>query len=336
MKPSVKPLLAKAVRRGQGDVVASQYLQIVDELRLRDLQFICEIASSHSLTQAAERFHLTQPAASRLLGQIEKGLQVSLFERHRTRGMLLTPAGVLAVGRSNTVLADMQTLASELISLKAGVKGELRLGSIFFLSAQLLRDVIVELVSAPSELRLSVREGDSPALIELIKQEALDIAIVRCSPLHAGDGMYQQPLFQQRACLVTHPASTIATYKSMSIEQLRNHTWVLPPSGSPTRVAFDDAFLKQHLPAPRPVLETASSKVIHSVVSAVPGMVAVVPSEVGRDLVDMGGVVNVPLPFPLDLPPIGLICLRRHLHEPAINRARATLTRLVARGIALD
>lgn len=315
--------------------LASRYLQNIEEWRLRDLQFLCEIAATQSLTKAAQRFHLSQPAASRLLSQIERGLGTTLFERSRSKGMLPTPSGVLAVGRAHGVLADMHTLAGELIALKAGARGELRLGTVFFISAQLVRDLIVDLVAAPGGLRVSVREADTVALVDLLKAQALDVAIARCSPGTTGEEVYQQPLFRQQACLVAHPQSAIAIQRTIHAENLRAHTWILPPAGSPTRLALEAAFLKQQLPAPQPVLETASSKVIHAVVATVVDMVAVVPAEIGRDIAKLGGVVNLPLPFALDVPPIGFMCLRRRLSEPAVNRARAALAKIAASGIYL-
>lgn len=317
------------------DRAAHQYVLMVDELRLRDLQFICEISATKSLSRSAERFGMTQPAASRLLSQLEQRLDTRLFERNKSEGMIPTTPGTLVVGRAFTVLADMLNLASELVAFKSGVKGQLRLGTIFFVSASLQRELMLELMSPPSELRVSVKEGDSPDLVELLHREMIDAALARC-PVPDKEGvLFQQPLFQQTACVIVHPGAARGAQSTISQESLRSYAWILPPEGSPTRLAFDAAMMRQGLRGPSPVIETASSKIIHAMTSSTKGFAALVPAEIGADLAAMGGVVTRALPFSLDMPSIGFLCLRRHLHEPVVSRCRASVARIVARGLGM-
>lgn len=324
------------MRKSSADSPAAQFLEMVETLRLRDLQFLCEIANTKSLSQAAGRFDMTQPSASRLLGQLEKSFHAHLFDRDRQKGMTPTTAGEMAIARGRAILADMQSLAGELVSLRTGARGQLRLGVIPFLSSTLLRDLIAELVSAPSELSVSVVEAASTELVAKLRDESLDVAIARCSLKGSTEDLKQIPLFQQRPCLVVHRDNTLLVGGRIAASQLQGCSWILPPRHTPTRTAFDEVFTKEKLLPPQATVETASFKVILSLVSAVPGMVALVPAEVGSDLSRLGAVKTLAFPFTFDLPPIGFICLKRHVTRPVNAKVRAVVQGLAARGMPLD
>ena len=146
----------------------------------------------------------------------------------------------------------------------------------------------------------------------------------------------QIPLFRQRACLVAHPTNSLCDKRRISASDLRNNIWVLPPRNSPTRIAMEDAFIRQGLSPPPGTVGTASSRLIYSLVSSQSNMLALTPAEIGRELETLGGVRNVPLPIELDLPWVGLIYLRRHKENPIVVRVRETLLALVSRGVPLD
>lgn len=318
------------------DPAEAQFTDMVRNLRFRDLQFLHEIATTHSLSEAASRTGMTQPAASRLLSGIEKSLRSHLFERHRQRGMTLTAAGSLAIAYAKAVLADLQTLADDLSSLRTGRKGELRIGSIPFVSSVLVHDMVLSLVSGPFSLTVSLNEAETPHLVDLVRSENLDAAIARCSAKTQAEDLVQIPLFRQRACLVAHPTNPLCDERRISASDLRNNIWVLPPRNSPTRVAMEEAFLRQGLSPPPGTVETASSKLIYSLVSSQSNMLALTPAEIGRELETLGGVRSIPLPIDLNLPWVGLIYLRRHKDSPIVIRVRETLLAFVARGVPLD
>jgi LysR family transcriptional regulator, regulator for genes of the gallate degradation pathway len=69
----------------------------------RHLQAFCAVAESHSVSLAAQRVYLSQPAVSQAIANVESALQAPLFERH-SRGMSLTPAGRLFHDRARRAL----------------------------------------------------------------------------------------------------------------------------------------------------------------------------------------------------------------------------------------
>jgi DNA-binding transcriptional LysR family regulator len=96
-------------------------------VELRHLRYFVAIAEEGSFTRAAERLWVAQPGLSTQIRRLEAELGVKLFERH-PRGIELTEAGHLFLGRARTALAAAEAAAATGRDLETGVVGSLRLG----------------------------------------------------------------------------------------------------------------------------------------------------------------------------------------------------------------
>ena len=94
-------------------------------LQLRHYRLVRAIADHGQLSQAAGRLALSQPAASRLLSEIERSLGAPLFERH-PKGMRPTPTGEVMARRAAAILAEIDGTARELSAFRAGSAGSVR------------------------------------------------------------------------------------------------------------------------------------------------------------------------------------------------------------------
>src|SRR3954452_6462946 len=106
-------------------------------MELRHLRYFVAIAEEQSFTRAAERLWVAQPGLSTQIRRLEEELGAKLFERH-TRGVDLTDAGRVFLGRARTALAaadDAQATGSD---LKSGLVGTIRLGLATGARAQLV------------------------------------------------------------------------------------------------------------------------------------------------------------------------------------------------------
>jgi DNA-binding transcriptional LysR family regulator len=97
-------------------------------MELTHLRMFVTVADLQHLTQAAERLHVSQPAASAHIKALEEALGVSLFER-RVGGLALTNAGRELVEYARDVLAASATLRSKAREIAQEVRGRFRLGA---------------------------------------------------------------------------------------------------------------------------------------------------------------------------------------------------------------
>ena len=95
-------------------------------LEVRHLSLVNEIASTGSVTRAAERLHLTQSALSHQLRDIESRLGIQLFLRLGKK-MVLTPPGERVLGAAKRVLDEIGRTEEDLKLMSQNGKGVLRL-----------------------------------------------------------------------------------------------------------------------------------------------------------------------------------------------------------------
>ncbi len=98
-----------------------------NQIDLKRLRYILEVARAESITTAAETLSLTQPALTRAIADVEAVLKSQLFHR-RPRGVQLTTAGQRFASRARRLVSDMDDLVADMRESSNRLTGRLRLG----------------------------------------------------------------------------------------------------------------------------------------------------------------------------------------------------------------
>ena len=98
-----------------------------NRLKLRQLNLLAAIGELGSLHKAADKIGVSQPAATRLLHELEALFCVPLFER-TNRGLLPTETGRLLVRHASVLVAGIDTVYEATRSVRLGTAGSLRVG----------------------------------------------------------------------------------------------------------------------------------------------------------------------------------------------------------------
>jgi len=138
-----------------------------------DFKLVKTIAEAHGLAGAAERLGVNHSTVFRRLGQLEDGLGVKLFERHRT-GYALTPAGEEMAALAERMEEDVATFARKLAGQVVSPAGELRLTTNDTLLVHLLTPIFARFTKACPDVRLDVVLTNQA--LNLSKRDA-DVAI---------------------------------------------------------------------------------------------------------------------------------------------------------------
>ncbi len=144
------------------------------------LELFLRFVATGSVSAAARQAHLTQPAVSRNLHELESELGVSLFAR-RGRGLILTAAGRSLVPRARTLLEQSEQARREVARCAQRDYFDLRLGTIDSVAAFLLPQLVVPLCDAFPELAIKLSTARTATLLERVRSNALDFAIVSFS-----------------------------------------------------------------------------------------------------------------------------------------------------------
>lgn len=144
---------------------------------LRQLQYLKLLAEHGSFSRAAEAAHVSQPALSAGVQELERVLGAPVVERSRA-GVILTPVGEEAVRRAGDVLARAEDLVDAARAAGKPLSGRFRLGVIPTVAPYLLPRALPVLRRDYPALKLFLREDLTPRLIGALRSGALDAAVI--------------------------------------------------------------------------------------------------------------------------------------------------------------
>lgn len=203
---------------------------MADDLSPVGLRILREVAQAGSFSAAADSLGYTQSAISRQVAALEATAGRRLFDRGR-HGVTLTPAGTRLLASAVRVLDELDGALRELTGGEGAV-GPVRLGAFATAAAGLVPKALALL---PPQLKVTLREGTTPALTRALRAGTLDLAILARSPPFRPPDAESPPLelttLTERELLIGVPAShPFATARAVEVEQLEGQVWVASQS----------------------------------------------------------------------------------------------------------
>ena len=146
------------------------------------LRVLRVVAESGSFTAAASELGYSQSAISRQIGVLERESGVTLFEHHRV-GVRLTRQGQVLLRHARVVLDEIAAAESELAGIEPNVY-EIRLGTFISAGAVLLPRALRALREQRPDIRVTTREGTTPALVRALRAGTLVLAVISSREPH--------------------------------------------------------------------------------------------------------------------------------------------------------
>ncbi|MDB4943178.1 MAG: Hydrogen peroxide-inducible activator [Labilithrix sp.] len=150
----------------------------ISDLSLRQLEYVVAVADTLGFRKAAERCGVSQPTLSAQIAQLEGVLGVTLFERGRSSGVLLTPAGEIIVSRARRVLLETGDLLAAATRARDPFEGSFRVGVIPTVAPYYLPEVTQVLARAYPHLRLVLREEKTEDAVRDLWAGTIDVALL--------------------------------------------------------------------------------------------------------------------------------------------------------------
>ena len=219
-------------------------------LQVDQLATLRVVLAQGSFSAAAQQLHLTQPAVSRQVSQLERRLGVQLVRRTQ-RGVYPTEAGQLLAQHTEAVLDRLTRAEAELAQLAGLHRGTIRLGSFFTAMVYLSAEVGMVLGEQHPGLVIIDDLVDRGEAFTKLARGALDAAIVferDFEPAAVPDGIDMLPLFDDPTRILVPAHHRLATRKTIRMSDLRDETWIRAHDGPAAR--HIDHLLSQHYLAP--------------------------------------------------------------------------------------
>lgn len=281
--------------------------QLLNRLRMRQVALILAVGEHGTLRKASAELGMTQPAATKMIQELESALGQKLFERVG-RGQKLTPAGTSVLGYFTGLRGTLASMTRELAELQLGSSGRLSVGSIMAPSPTLLTHAIIALKKAYPLLSLDVTLDTSDRLFELLREGVLDVAIGRIRGEQRADYVFT-PLQNEELAVVVGVQHPLASRKTVAFASLLDYPWILQPTGSPMREVLEQEFRMQQAPLPRGLIETASILTTTNLIAET-DMIGVVPLSIAGTYARHGLLRVLPCPIRHKMESFGSITRR--------------------------
>jgi len=215
------------------------------------MRMFIAVVEEGSVTAAARRLHVSQPALSQAMVALERRLGLELLVRHRT-GVTLTDAGSTLLSESRAVLARHDQALAALTRHEPS--GEvLRLGIPLELPPDVLPGPLAALGAAHPETRVQARHASTAAQLDALRAGELDVGLVRERP--AGPDLDAALAVEERlgVLLARNLAEPMLAGRGVRLDALAGLEWVgFPRSGSPAWFDELTAILRSHGLNPAP------------------------------------------------------------------------------------
>jgi len=230
-------------------------------LKLRDLHIFFRVVQLGSMAKAAAHFHVTQPAVSQVIADLEHALGAKLLERS-PRGVEPTVYGHALLKGGAAAFDELKQTIREIEFLSESPSGEIRIGCPETIAA-ILPPIIESLSRRYPGIALHVTDVVAPTLdLPQIRDRSLDVALVRItgspSRHRFGDDLNIEVLFNDETLVVADAQSPWARRRKIDLAELVDEHWVLPPINTTNAMVVMEAFRARGLKPPRVSLVTFS------------------------------------------------------------------------------
>lgn len=284
-------------------------------LKPRHLQLLAALDDVRHVGRVAGNLNVTQPAVSKSLAEMEKGLGVKLFERN-ARGVQPTIYGESLIRHARNVLAELTLARDELRGLMSGAAGRVNVGTLSAAALTLVPQSLALLKKRAPGTTVLVREGSIESLLPDLWSGQLDLIVGRLPNDQSVHGLGEKILSEEAVTLVCGVHHALTARKQLRWTDLKNYPWVMPPAGTLLREPLERAFESHGIPMPVNRVETLSVQIIRAYLQSTDA-IAFLAGDVSKHFKRLGLIAILPLELPKVLRPVGMTWNRQRPLSPS-------------------
>ncbi len=240
-------------------------------MNIHQLAVFHAVAENSSVTRAAEKLFISQPAVSKQLRELERSLGMALFHRLST-GVRLTEAGELLLGYSRQIFALETEAEAALHELHNLERGRLRVGASTTIGTYVLPPICARFGRQYPGIDLWLDIANSAAIIERLRRQEIDLALVEGSSIPLENEEFIADIFlEDHLVPIASPFHPLSCLRDLNFEKLAEQPLLLREAGSGTREVLEAEFARR---GAKPILKMTlgNSEAIKRAVSAGVGL----------------------------------------------------------------
>ena len=280
----------------------------IRSIKLKHLYTFLEVARQGSISKAAEALGVSQPAASRTIGELERELAVALIEREG-RGIRLTRFGTVFLGHAGAGLAAMRQGIDSIGQALRNEGPPVRIGALPTVSARIMPRAVQMFLESGARGLLSIVTGDNQTLFQKLREGELDLVIGRLAAPETMTGFSFKHLYSEKVVLVVRPGHPLLQGAQFNFDAITAHPVLIPTQQSIIRPFVDRFLLANGIAELLQRIETVSDSFGRSFLRQSDAVWIISEGVVANDL-DDGSLVRLPFDTSETLGAVGLTTRR--------------------------
>jgi LysR family nitrogen assimilation transcriptional regulator len=203
---------------------------------LRQISYFVALFEEGSVTRAARRVNVVQPALSMQIAKLERELEQKLFER-LPKAMAPTAAGRTLYRLAQPILRDLAQARAHMKQLCSTISGRVTIGVLSSLASSIVPAALARFAEAYPQVEVSMADGYTSTFIEWVNAGTLDLAIINKPPRKIG--LLTHPLLDEEMVVVGARDTPLPVPIPITMHDLAQIELILPSSRHGLRIELD-------------------------------------------------------------------------------------------------
>lgn len=273
-------------------------------LKLRQLRLLVAVGQHGNIQSAARDLGISQPAATKMIQDLETDFEVLLFDR-TNRGVVPTVFGQSLIRHGKLIFAQVSNAAQELEDLSEGNSGRVVIGTLLAASPTLLPVAVEILLKERPKVAVKIVEGTNEILMPALLSAEIDMVVGRLPSHRHRSKIVQEKFYDERVLAVVRPNHPLTQARGLGFLDLAGYGWILPPVETTLRRQADQFFVRQGQHEPITSIESVSYLANRSLLRS-HDFVGLMPSQVAGLDIERGILKVLDWQVPFGAGPVGV------------------------------
>lgn len=214
---------------------------IGSRIKYRHLQTFVEVARQRSVVKAADSLHISQPAVTKTIRELEDVLKVELFERDG-RGIRITKPGEVFLRHATASLTALRQGIDSVSQEQLDSVPPVRIGALPTVSTRIMPRAMELFLAEGTRSRIKIVTGENAVLLEQLRTGDLDLVVGRLAPPEKMTGFSFEHLYSEQVLFIVRAEHPLLTERGPIFSSLGDYPVLMPTRGSIIR-PFVEQFL---------------------------------------------------------------------------------------------
>lgn len=230
---------------------------IEQRIKFRHLQTFVEVARQKSVMRAADVLHVSQPAVTKTIRELEEVLGVALFQREG-RGIIITRHGEIFLRHAGATMTALRQALDSVSHDSAQLGPPVRIGALPTVSTRIMPKAMTAFLNENTGSRIKIVTGDNAVLLEQLRVGELDLVVGRLASPEKMTGFSFEHLYSEQVLFTVRAGHPLLSVNKGLFDRIREFPVLMPTRNSIIRPFVDHFLIANGIPALPNQIETVS------------------------------------------------------------------------------